>query len=261
MRPPTISKSILNLSTINDNMALKRIVDCALLGIYREKPLDSTTYYPINIEVFKELSAYTDDKSPYRVINDLALNIEEEINQTISEAFKTILRFENDTRKGIYHPITSLAKNKLTGELEVRFSQELIDLVQGKEKRQIVDNQGDKVIIKKFKGGEYYQQDSRMLSYPASIHAMYDLIAKNLYKGQFTLDLVEIREKLELDYIWNGKEVHKYRMFSEFDRNILAKTIEAMGKIGIVVEYKAIRRAKGVVGVRFTKVAGEVVSE
>jgi len=86
---------------------------------------------------------------------------------------------------------------------------------------------------------------------------MYDLIDKNLYKGIFTLGLAEIREKLELDYVWNGKEVHKYKAFSEFDRNILAKTVDAMGKIGIDIEYKAIRRAKGVIGVRFSKLVGE----
>lgn len=252
MSKTTISKSVRNISTIEDNMVLKRIVDTTLTDVFRQGKLSSEAFYPVDLAKFKELSGYVGEATVRNAISDLVAESKQAEN-AISEAFSLFMVEETDRYKMVYRPITAIKVDKTTGGVSLRFSPELLKLVQGSIGREGKDKFGKEVELFKLNIGEFYQQDVRMLNTPSSVHAMYDILAKELWKGRFLLEYKEIRAVLGLDYEVNGKPVVKYKAYADFKRKILLPTLKAMQeRLGVEVLLSESRGNRGVVRLGFT---------
>jgi len=257
-KPPktTISKSTKSISTITDNMALKRITDTCLLGLFRLEKLSSEEFYPVNLALFKELSDFKGHASVSNALQELKSlnNINEETKQDIIEAYSLSMVEETDEYRISYRPITAIKVDKISGLVSLRFSPEILKMVQGGLAGKRKDSYGKEVDVVKFSKGDFYQQDVRMLGVSSSVHAMYDMIAKELWKGSFSLDYKKIRETIGLDYVFNGRKITKYKAFGDFNRNILLKTKEKMEeRLGIVLDIEYSRGTKGITKINFTR--------
>jgi hypothetical protein len=236
-------------------MALKRLTDTCLVGLFRLEKLSSEEFYPVNLALFKDLSGLEGKCSVTNTLQELKElnNINEETKQDIIEAYSLSMVEETDRYKVSYRPITAIKVDKISGLVSLRFSPEILKMVQGEIDGKGKDYYGKEIDVVMFNKGEFYQQDVRMLGVSSSVHAMYDMIAKELWKGSFSLDYIKIRETIGLDYTFNGRKITKYKAFGDFNRNILLKTKEKMEeRLGIVLEIEYSRGTKGITRINFT---------
>lgn len=265
----TIYKSKKSISTINDNMALKRLVDVCIFGQYRLGGLNSESFYSVNLAAFEQVSEYTGEKSAYNAITLMEGDINslsEGLKQDLVEAYSLSMLAEDERYRVRYRPITGIKVDKETGEVFLRFSPEILSMVQGKLPIESVklNKQGVEVTdtVYPLTKGTYFQQDTRMLGVPASAYALYDLLAKLLWQKDFKLLYSEIRILLELDYEEDGEMKSKYYNYSDFKNHILLPCLAQMDKrLGIKLKYEEIRHNRKVVYMRFIVVAGEQVPE